>query len=824
MLRILFLLLISVGSGIPAQATRIHGKVFTERTFSLPFATILVGGTTSGTTANSSGEYFIDVPPGEHVIIARHVGYESEEVKVVVGEEPLLLNFILKVQQLTLDQVTIHAGAEDPAYAIIREAIRMRPFYHRQRTAFQCEVYTKGQIRLDSYPKTFFGQRIDFGDGGPAPNKMIYLSETQARYTVEPPDKQKTEVLSTRVSGQSNGFGFSNPQVIDFYANNVQVTRNLNPRGFISPIADGAMNFYKYKYMGAFFEGGRQVSRIQVIPKRSYEPLFSGYINIIENDWRIHSLQLELTKASQIEFVDRIKIEQIHFRVQDDFWMVQSQTVYPIVKFMGFNGNGYFISVFSDYVVQPKLKKGFFDRTLIRYDPLSNKRDSTWWSEHRPVPLMPDEVEDYRKKDSLERARQDPRVLDSLDRIQNRITPLGLFLNGQTLSHRSRNTNFTYDPLLKAVSFNTAEGWTLQFSGTWIKRWEGTRRQLSLTPLIRYGIHNGHFNPYLIGEYRFGKGFLNSLSVAGGKRVFQFNNENPIPQVLNTFTTLWDGRNYMKTYEATALSVEYTRGVGEGFTVKAGLSYQHRRPLDNTDTTSYWGHGGNRDKLTPNYPVEIVSANIPRHDAMVFSAELSYRPGTRYIELPDRKINIGSKYPLFTLYYARGLRHLGSDISFDRWRFAIQQNLNLRLPGEFRYQAEVGGFLSKARLEAPDYIHFNGNLTSKAGPYLSTFQMLNYYARSGTYDFYTALHVEHHFNGFLTNKIPFVKRLNLRLIGGANLLWVGTHDHYVEAFAGIDNILKIFRVDYVWAWDEKGPYAHGIRIGIYALAGLFNDQ
>jgi hypothetical protein len=377
---------------------------------------------------------------------------------------------------------------------------------------------------------------------------------------------------------------------------------------------------------------------------------------------------------------------------------------------------------------------------------------------------------------------------------------------------------------LKAISFNTAEGWTLQFSGTWTKRWEGSRRQLQLTPLVRYGMRNGHFNPFLISEYRFGKKYLNSLSVSGGKRVFQFNNENPIPQVLNTFTTLLDGRNYMKTYEATAVSAEYTRGVGEGFTLKAGFGYQHRRPLENTDTTSYWGHNGNREKLTPNYPVEITNTNIPVHDALVFSAEVSYQPGARYIEFPDRKINIGSKYPMFRLFYAKGLRIMGSDISYDRWRFNIQQNINLRLPGEFRYSTEVGGFLSKARLEAPDYIHFLGNETRKAGPYLNTFQLLPYYARSGAYDFYAALHAEHHFNGFLTNKIPFVKKLNLRMIGGANFIWTGSHSHYLEAFAGIDNILKIFRVDYVWSWDEKGPAAHGIRIGIYALAGLFNDQ
>lgn len=806
-----------------AMATRVHGKIYDARGYLLPFSSIQVKGTTKGATANAQGEYALDLAPGDHVITARHVGYETEERSVHVADEPVELNIVLREQRLSLDTVVVRAGGEDPAYAIIREAIKKRPEYHRIRTRYGCDVYTKGQINLSSYPKSILGQRIDFGDGDTSRNKMIYLSETQARYTAEPPDKQKTEVISTRVSGQSNGFGFSAPQVIDFYDNNVNLTKGLNPRGFVSPIADGALQFYRYKYLGAFFENGRQVNHIQVIPKRDYEPLFSGYINITENDWHIHSLQFELTKASQLEFLNKLKLEVIYFPVRGDLWMVQSQTLYPVVSFMGFNGNGYFTSVFSGYEIEPELKKGFFGNTVVTYDPMSNKRDSSWWSRIRPIPLMPEEVQDYRVKDSLERLRQDPRVLDSLDRIQNRLTPVGLLFNGQTLVHRSRKTNFTYDPLFKAISFNTVEGWTLQFAGSWEKELAAHKR-LTLVPIVRYGINNKHLNPYLTAKYRFGKFNDRELSVSGGSRIFQFNNDNPIPQVLNTFNTLFYGNNWMKIYEARALAIDYEHETGKGLRFKAGLSWQHRLPLENTDSTSYWGRDSHRERLTPNWPVEISSQNIPVHDALVFSAQLFWRPGSRYVELPDRRFNIGSKFPLFGLHYQRGIRAFGSDVSYDRWKFSVQQNINLRIPGEFRYAAETGGFLSKGALQTPDYIHFTGNLTTKAGPYLNAFQLLPYYERSGVYDLYVAVHAEHHFNGFLTNKIPFVKKLNLRLVAGSNMIWTGKNDPYYEVFTGLDNVLKIFRFDYVWAWDKRGAYGQGLRIGIYAFGNLFNDQ
>ena len=68
----------------------------------------------------------------------------------------------------------------------------------------------------------------------------------------------------------------------------------LNPRGFISPIADNALNFYKYKFEGTFYEFGKEISRIKVTPKRAYEPLFTGFIHITENDWHVQSVDLKL--------------------------------------------------------------------------------------------------------------------------------------------------------------------------------------------------------------------------------------------------------------------------------------------------------------------------------------------------------------------------------------------------------------------------------------------------------------------------------------------------------------------------------------------------
>jgi hypothetical protein len=75
-------------------------------------------------------------------------------------------------------------------------------------------------------------------------------------------------------------------------------------------------------------------------------------------------------------------------------------------------------------------------------------------------------------------------------------------------------------------------------------------------------------------------------------------------------------------------------------------------------------------------------------------------------------------------------------------------------------------------------------------------------------------HIEHHFNGLLTNKIPLFRRLHWDLVGGVNALYVRSDNHYEEVFGGLENIFKIFRVDFVTSWLDGRYYQTGVRIGV----------
>jgi hypothetical protein len=309
-------------------------------------------------------------------------------------------------------------------------------------------------------------------------------------------------------------------------------------------------------------------------------------------------------------------------------------------------------------------------------------------------------------------------------------------------------------------------------------------------------------------------------SLAGGKRVSQFNPDNPISETVNAVYTLLERRNYMKIYENYFAELGSATRLDNGMRLNLRVRYEDRLPVSNTTDYSIVKY---KDRwFTPNYPVEQLASPFPRHRAVVTAIDFRYQPGQRYIEYPNRRESIGSKYPTFGLGYTKGWDGvLGSAVNFDKWQFAVWDEMNFKLRGEFRYRFVLGGFLNARAVYIQDYQHFNGDQTIIASEYLNSFQVLPYYTNSTTAHFYATGHAEHHFNGFLTNKVPLFRRLNWHLVGGANAFYVRADNHYEEVFGGLENIFKVFRVDVVTSWLNGGYYQTGVRIG---FGGLLGDE
>ena len=184
-------------------AQKVKGTVSDKDGKLLPFASVFIKGNNKGTNANSEGKYSLKLEQGKYTLVCQYVGYKKEEKEITIAGNDIELNFILTLQEMTLGEVIIKNG-EDPAYQIIRNTIKKKTYYQAQLDKFHCEVYTKGQMRVRNYPKKIFGKKEDFEDGDTSKQKMLYLSETVSNYSVDKPNKEKIEVVSSKEIGRAH--------------------------------------------------------------------------------------------------------------------------------------------------------------------------------------------------------------------------------------------------------------------------------------------------------------------------------------------------------------------------------------------------------------------------------------------------------------------------------------------------------------------------------------------------------------------------------------------------------------------------------------------
>lgn len=834
---IFFLIIFSLKS----YSQTIRGSVVDEQGNQLPFSSILVKGTTQGVTANNQGAFQINLPKGSYTLVCQHVGYAKEEKKIILDKADEEIIFRLSQQKLSLKEIKIKSNSEDPAYEIIRQAIKKRSFYKDQVKALECEAYVKGIVKLRSLPDKILGKKVPESDRkemrlDSAGKGIIYLSESITKVALQQPDKMKLEIISGRESG-SNGFGFNFPTFISLYQENVSMfTSRINPRGFISPIAGNAFSYYNYKFLGSFFEDGKEINSIRVIPKHAYEPVFSGIINISEGEWRIHSCDLLLTKKSQLEIIDTLQLTQIYVPVTNDVWRIKNQLVHFNFKQFGIDAIGNFINVYSKYNLDPQFPKKYFDRVIIKYDTSVNKKTIQYWDSIRPVPLEPEEIKDYKIKDSIYHSERDSllsqRNIDSLKKKQGHITFKQIFWDGIDRTHYGKKENYRwhFEPVLKSLQYNTVEGLVVNLEGNFQKYIKPWKTNMTVTRNTRYGFSNHQLNAWLDVNFRTRDGGMDkklrreTWDFSGGTRISQFNKESNISTLGNSVSSILFGHNNLKIYKNIFGDVSFTKRFESGFQFGVSGLYEDRIPLDNT--TDFILIKKNSIKFTPNYPYLISQTQFTRHQAFIASVDLSVKPGQRYIQFPHNKVAIGSKYPTFSLNLSHGFKDvLGSDVDFDKWKFTIHDDVNLKIAGSIKYKLSAAGFLNNKKVFIQDYQFFNGNESQFAKEYLNTFQLLPYYSAFTTGKLYGIVNFEHHFNGLITNKIPLFKKLNWNLVDGTNAYYVNKNNSYAEIFVGLENIFKVLRFDVVGGSRNGQKAILDYRVGLGGSIGsTLNSQ
>ena len=796
--QILFLLVTTI---VQSQIT---GIVKDTNGQPLPYVNIFIENTYKGTTSNEDGYFELNISKtGNHTVVFQFLGYKTLQKKLEISQFPHAIDVVLEEENINLNEVVIDAK-ENPANQIIKAAIAKRQLHLEKLNAYTADFYSKGIIRIVDAPENFMGQDVGDFDGALDSTRtgILYLSETMSKIKYLKPELFES-VTASKVSGNSTGISFNSAMDVDFnlYNNTVNINNDI-----ISPIADYAFNYYKYKLEGEFYDDeGHLIHKINIIPKRENDRVFSGSIYIVEDTWALYGIDIQV-KGSQIQVLaaDTIRIRQnLTYDKSEDQWLVRAQTIDFDYSFLGFKGDGSFVANYTNYILDPESTDRNNKNEILVFEKDANKKEVEFWNNKRPVPLTTEELKDYIRRDSLETLRSSKTYLDSIDTENNKFKIINL-LTGYSFKNSYKKRSFRISGPLEGVHFNTVQGYNVSLDANFTKRYNNYKNFVSIDGDLNYSVETKRLRGTLGGRYKF-NAINNATAWANfGAKTQQFNRSNPISNLHNDISSLFFENNFMKIYDKQFAEIGYAQELFNGLRFSSQIAYENRKVLFNTsdevinpqDNIEYTSN----NPLAPN---DFGSAPFTNHDLILLDLGIGIRFGEKYMSYPDLKFNISnSDYPQLYFNYSKGFSASVSDYNFDHFNVRLRQNINLKTTGILKYNLSTGTFFENKDLAFTDYKHFNGNLThvNTKGNYLSSFKNMGYYDFS-TSNNYFEYHLEHDFKGYILGKIPWVNTLNLNLVIGAHGIGIKNESPYKEFNIGLGNIgwkkYRFLRVDYV---------------------------
>ncbi len=453
-----------------AHAQGIKGTINSEGE-PLPFATIFIEELGTGTSSNRDGYFEYRLAPGAYRVQFKYMGYQSVTKEIVVKEQFETLDIELAPTVVQLREIEVAARREDPAYTVIRKAIAKSKYHTLQLDSYTAEVYIKGGGQLKKIP--FYLKKEMKKEG--IDTSTVYLTESISKVTYTRPNTYKEEVISIRQTGDDNSTSPNGFIQGSFYEPEIATA--------VSPLSPRALAYYRFQYLGSFFDGEHEINKIRVVPRVRGEDVFEGEIYIVEGLWCIHSVDLRTRKLGF-----DIAIKQIYAPVAESVWMPINHKIGVEGGILGIRVAYEYLATLSNYtltlnpdlevekmlVIDEKIEReaakeiekstgGLLNenteaifsekeeftrkelrKTLRKYekemleaaDDLPDSvtfaysqikidsnayiRDSAYWATMRPVPLREVEVRSYQKLDSIAFAEKAKREEAEADTTTNK--------------------------------------------------------------------------------------------------------------------------------------------------------------------------------------------------------------------------------------------------------------------------------------------------------------------------------------------------------------------------------------------------------------------
>jgi hypothetical protein len=798
----------------------------------VPYASISLMGTSEGTLANDKGGFTVNSRAQFSRLHVTAMGYKAKDVEIKHGQGSVVLIDLVPTG-VELHEVVVNKGKEkyskknNPAVEMIKKLRERRDdndpkrFPHYGYSQYERMMLGFGNLNdiiskpeeqawIDEYADTSLltGKRI----------LPISIKETVARDQYSDGDHKRI-ILGTKSAGIDERIDQENiKKILDDFMGEIDIFQNdvtLLTNRFVSPLSRIAVDFYKFYLNDTVYVDGERCAVLSFVPFTPQTFGFLGrlYVSLEDTTMFIKRVSMGVPYDINLNYVERMSIVQDFDRAP----------------------NGSRLKVRDDVEVSFKIMPGVPEAFARRE---TNYRDHNF---ERPeggvfnfkgeqatgsgAAFMPDEFwQEYRPAELRT-------TTATMQGLMKRLRGSKLFywaeqvivvmVNGYLPT--AKVSKFDIGPLNTIISGNSLEGLRLRLGGM-------TTVNLSRHWFARgyaaYGFRDEKFKYMGSLEYSFTpkKSLDQEFPIHSLRLTHRYDVDKLAQHYLytnpdNMFLTLRRHKDVRMQYLRTT-RLEYRHEWYNHFSIALGIEHNIHEATQYVPFVYADGH------------------SRQRYTQAGFMAQLRFAPGETFYQTRSYRIPINMDAPIMTLtqtYMPKGF--MGSLHEINKTELGLQKRFWF---SAFGYaDVIVKGEKVWSKVAYPDLLMPNVNLSYTIQPesyaLMKPMEFINDQALSWDLTYWG--------NGILMNRLPLIKKLRLREVLSLRGIWGSLSDKnnptlsddvflfpedvpcqpmgdkpYMEAGVGLDNILTILRIDYVWRLtyrDHAGTDRHGIRVQLH---------
>ena len=782
----------------------------------LSYVAILFKGSTIGAMTDDNGAFSLQNDKGYTEIVISSIGYVEKAVKLKAGRKNDGLQVMLRPTSYELTEVVVkpkrerYSRKDNPAVELIKKVIEHKADNRIEaKDEYQVESYEKLSLALDDFSPNldknnftrkfkFIKNYLDTSEFNGKPILTLSVRETLAdRYYRKKPKSEKIIVKGKRMQGvdktlDEGGISANLDEIfqgINIFDNNINILLNR----FVSPLSSTlAVSYYKYYIMDTLDISGTKCVDLAFVPVNSESYGFTGRLYItLDGNYALKRFTLNVPSHINLNFVDKLRIDQEFRQMPDSTWVLDTENTY--INFYIIDGTQQFyahnLRSYDNYQFEVANRDSVFG--LLGENHIAMKataQPDTFWVNHRHIPLK-------EKESALDDLLAQMRKVPVFNVI---IKTAEILISGYIPTGKDRSTSkFDFGPMNTTFSANDLEGFRMRVGGM---------TTANLHPnwfadgYVAYGVDDRKFKyngrllySFTKKEYHPGEFPRNNLSLTHEYDVYTPGQDFLFTSKDNMFVAIKVGTPVTR--------MQYIR--------KTMLQYE-KDWTNNLSILGWIRHENNEAAGTLSYDLMNEDGSLTHLNSFnktELGVQLRYAPGERaYNGRAGREspFNLSKDAPIFKISHQMGFKGLGGDYRYNHTEISAEKRIWLSSFGHIDALVKAGKVWDKV-------------------PFPLLILYLTYYLK-----------------GWILNRIPVVKWLKLRevvsfsgvygnltdknnpdLTPGLFRLPDGTMEMgntpYMEFSVGLENILKVLRVDYyrrLTYLDNPGIKKGGFRIAL----------